>query len=90
MAVAADFAAALIDIEFTRPRAIVLDLDGLTFMDSTGLHSLLAAHERAAGSHLFGVLSGTGPAHRLITLAGLDSHLVMIDAPAAIPDTLML
>lgn len=88
MAAVADFAAMLRDIESTRPRAIVLDLDGLGFMDSTGLESLLAAHRRAAGSHLFGVLRGTGPAHRLITLVGLDGHFVMIDALSAIPKRL--
>jgi anti-anti-sigma factor len=85
MTAAADFAATLADIEATSPRAIVMDLAGLTFMDSTGLHALLGAHERAVGSHVFAVLNGTGSAHRLLALAGADAHLMMIDELSEIP-----
>ncbi|HET6689341.1 MAG TPA: STAS domain-containing protein [Miltoncostaeaceae bacterium] len=85
MAAAGDFAATLADIEATRPRAIVMDLAGLSFMDSTGLHALLGAHERAVGSHVFAVLDGTGPAHRVLVLAGVAALLMVIGELSEIP-----
>lgn len=79
------FAAALAEIEATSPRAVIVDLQGLSFMDSTGINALLAAHTRGAGAHLFVVLNGSGPAHRALTIAGLDQHLVMIDDRSELP-----
>lgn len=78
LAAAADFDSTLADIEADRPQAIVIDLDGLTYMDSTGLGALMAAHGRAGGDHVIAVLAGTGPAHRLIALVGLDAHLTLV------------
>lgn len=83
---AAAFAAAMIEIEATHPRVIVVNLQGLAFMDSTGVNGLVKAHERAAGKHGFAVLNGSGPAHRTLTLVGLDRYLLMIDDPSQLPD----
>jgi anti-sigma B factor antagonist len=46
--------AALSDLESSRPRAVLVDLARLDFMDSTGLRALLSARRRAsdAGSSL--------------------------------------
>jgi anti-anti-sigma factor len=53
--------------------SLVLDLSGVTFMDSTGLKVLLAVHQRAllAGGRL--VLAGaTRPVQRVVSITGLD------------------
>lgn len=73
------FATTLAEIEASRPRALIVDLQGLSFMDSTGAKELLAAHVRGAGSHVVAVLNGSGPAHRALTMTGLDQHLLMVD-----------
>lgn len=73
------FRGLMLEIEATGPRAIVVDLSGLTFMDSTGVWSLLEAHERAEGVRSFLVLDGSGPAHRALSLVGADEILRMAD-----------
>jgi anti-anti-sigma factor len=53
--------------------SLVLDLSGVTFMDSTGLKVLLAVHQRAqlAGGRL--VLAGaTRSVKRVVSITGLD------------------
>jgi anti-anti-sigma factor len=53
--------------------SLVLDLSGVTFMDSTGLKVLLAVHQRAqlAGGRL--VLAGaTRSVQRVVSITGLD------------------
>lgn len=79
------FCTALREIEATRPRAIVVDVQGLSFMDSTGIEALLAAHQRAAEVWCFAVLNGSGPAHRALSLVGLDESLLMLDHPSELP-----
>lgn len=51
---------ALQAIEFTAAQRIILDLRGLSFMDSTGVHLLLRANQRAlADGHEFGLIAGS-------------------------------
>jgi anti-anti-sigma factor len=61
-------------------QTIVLDLAGLTFMDSTGLRMLVAADQRAreAGRRL-AVVRGPEAVQRVIQLTGLDSRLDLVD-----------
>ena len=66
---------------------IVLDLSGLTFMDSTGLRLLLRAwdHSRRDGFQL-AVLPGAGPARRTLEVSGLNRVLPIVeDAPLSYP-----
>jgi len=65
---------------------LVVDLRGLTFMDSTGLRCLLELREksREVGFELK-VINGTGPVRRVLSLTGIDSILPMCDAPE-VPD----
>ena len=55
---------------------LVIDLIGVTFLDSTGLRSLLAAHTKLeeAGSKLALVVAG-GPVMRLFDVTGIESSL---------------
>ena len=65
---------ALLDAERARPRRIVLDLGGVGFMDSTGIHQLLASHERAAANgHTIAFRHVSGFTRRLFALSGADA-----------------
>jgi anti-anti-sigma factor len=59
---------------------VVLDLAGVTFMDSTGLKVLLTIHRRAelAGGS-FAVAAAARPVRRVLTLTGLDQTFALYD-----------
>jgi anti-anti-sigma factor len=64
-------------------RVIVLDLRGLTFMDSTGLGLLVSAAARArGGGHRLAIVRGPAAVQRVLELTGLDARLDVIDDPA--------
>jgi anti-anti-sigma factor len=58
---------------------IVLDLDDVRFMDSTGLRAVLAAHERTAerGQRL-ALTPGSPQVQRLLSIAGVNGRLQTI------------
>jgi anti-anti-sigma factor len=62
--------------------SIVVDLRGLEFMDSTGLHTLLriqqAAHDRGLE---FVLIRGPDHVQRLFDLTGLSDALTIVDSP---------
>lgn len=61
---------------------LVLDLRGLSFLDSTGLHLLMALHQRAQRDGFqLALLAPAAPADKPIKLLGLDQAL-----PFAAPD----
>ena len=63
-------------------RHIVLDLRGLTFMDSTGLHELLRQDQYArTNHHNLAVVRGPDAIQRLLKLSGVDELLVLVDEP---------
>ena len=58
------------------PRRLVLDLEDVAFVDSSGLGLLLATHERATGADVDMAITGAGPEiQRVFTIAGLDGVL---------------
>jgi anti-sigma B factor antagonist len=60
-------------VEADAPEMVVLDLQGVRFMDSYGLAQLVAARRRARQSgHGLHVISGEGPIRRLVTMAGAN------------------
>lgn len=61
---------------------IVVDLRGLEFMDSTGLHLLLQAQQQAhdAGRR-FALIRGGEQVQRLFDLTGLADALTIVDSP---------
>jgi anti-anti-sigma factor len=65
---------------------LVLDLSGLSFMDSTGLQLLVALHQRAQrdGFQLT-LVAPTAPVDRAIQLCGLDQELPFVAAVDAAP-----
>jgi anti-sigma B factor antagonist len=71
--------------EHGHARLLVLDLTGVTFIDSTGVRSLLDADRACAdlGSRLV-VLAGDGPVRRMLELCELDGRLALVtDHPAS-------
>jgi anti-anti-sigma factor len=60
---------------------VVVDLRGLTFIDSTGLGVLVRAHQLAKEQNRrFGLVRGNGQVDRLLNLTGLDTELLMGDS----------
>ncbi len=58
------------------PAAIVVDLAGVEFIDSSGLSVLIRAQQQASASGVaFGVQNPRAQAHRLFSLTGLDERL---------------
>ncbi len=59
---------------------VVIDLAGLTFMDSTGLRLLVAADARAhAHGRRLAIVRGPEAVQRVIELTGLDAKLLLVD-----------
>jgi anti-anti-sigma factor len=78
---------AALEEELTRATAsevdlIVLDLRELEFMDSTGLSTLVKAHQHAeeAGKQ-FGLVRGPQQVQRLLSLTGVEERLRFADTP---------
>ena len=63
-------------------RHLVLDLRGLTFMDSSGLHELIKQNEFARSNrHNLAVVRGTEAIERLLDVTGVKDNLVLVDDP---------
>jgi anti-sigma B factor antagonist len=73
----------VIAAEAGEPPMLVLDLSGLTFVDSSGVRLALLADERArAAGRRFAVRLGTGPAMRVFQALGLVGKLDVLAAEA--------
>jgi anti-anti-sigma factor len=77
----------LLRIDRERPPTVVVDLRALTFIDSTGLRTILAADTRCRqrGGRLL-VVPGPPAVHRVFRISLLDQRLEFIDDPDAIPE----
>jgi anti-anti-sigma factor len=73
--------------EAERPELIVLDLQGLTFMDSTGLRLLISADARAReeGRSLT-IVRGSEMVQRVMRLTRLDERLNVVEDPSAVAE----
>jgi anti-anti-sigma factor len=62
--------------------SMVLDLSGITFMDSTGLSAILVAemHARMRGQR-FSVVEGPPHVNELFRLTGVDNFLEIVKRP---------
>ena len=66
----------LAGIEELGTKGIMLDLREVSFIDSAGIHVLIAAHKRAiAGGWRFQIVCGPGRVWRALTLSGLTTEL---------------
>ncbi|SHN47160.1 STAS domain-containing protein [Cryptosporangium aurantiacum] len=70
--------AALLELRLTDGQQLTIDMSGVTFCDSSGIGSLLAAHAYAAQAHGVFVLSAVPARTRyLLGVVGLDLVLPM-------------
>ena len=61
---------------------VALDLSELEFMDSTGLSTLVKAHQRAEETgQEFGLVRGPQQVQRLLSLTGVEDRLTFADTP---------
>ncbi|HEX4188254.1 MAG TPA: STAS domain-containing protein [Solirubrobacteraceae bacterium] len=61
---------------------IVLDLEDLQFIDSSGLRVILSANERARErGQAFALTRGSPQVQRLLSIAGVSGHLEIIGSP---------
>jgi anti-anti-sigma factor len=71
---------ALAEGEASDVTSVVLDLSGLTFMDSTGVRLVLGAHARSrADSNRLRVVRGGPAVQRVFELSGVAETLPFID-----------
>jgi anti-sigma B factor antagonist len=64
-------------------QGIVIDLSGLTFMDSSGLRAVAMADQRVRGRRLrFGLVRGGEPVHRVFEITRMTERLTWVDSPA--------
>ena len=71
---------ALLDAERTDSGRILLDIDGVTFIDSTGLRALLEAHARSSQNNIrLQITRGAPQARRLFSLSRTDDILQFTD-----------
>lgn len=76
---------ALRRIEESRPPLIVLDLSGLSFLDSTGLRLVVTADRRARDDQRrLSVVRGSESVQRVFSITRLDEHLDMVDDVSAV------
>jgi anti-sigma B factor antagonist len=70
----------LAGIDATRLKRLVIDLRGVTFMDSRGLSSIVRAHQSAQENGYAVVLRrGSNQVQRLFALTGVDERLTFDD-----------
>lgn len=71
---------ALADLRDSGFTNVVVDLRGVRFMDSTGLHVLWEEHVRAkSNEESFAIIDGPGAVRRLLQLTGLSLRLDRAD-----------
>lgn len=66
---------------------IALDLGNVTFMDSTGLRTLITTQRRLNDPGDLAVVVGAGPVRRLLEIAGVADMLVVMGSTAELPET---
>jgi anti-sigma B factor antagonist len=70
------------NVASTTSAPLVLDLQELQFIDSTGLRIILSAHERAKErGQQFALTHGSQQVQRLLSITGVGEHLRMIASP---------
>ena len=75
----------LLSVERDEPAILVLDLRGLTFLDSTGLRLVLDADGRARrDGRRLAIIPGPEVVHRIFLIAMLDKRLEFIEDLAAL------
>jgi anti-sigma B factor antagonist len=72
--------AELLAVEASDAEAIVVDLSGLEFIDSTGIRMLLMASDRCSDGRRMTILRGPKQVHRVFEITDLVNRLPFADA----------
>ena len=76
---AGEFDSHIRQVERRNPSAITLDLRELTFIDSSGLRSILTAQARAgSGGWDLVIVEAPEPVQRVLRITGLERHLTIV------------
>ncbi len=74
-------------VEASAATLLVLDLSGLTFLDSTGLRAVITADERArAQGRRFVIVKGPDAVQRVFAITRLEERLEMVDDDSSLSD----
>ncbi|HTZ86043.1 MAG TPA: DUF6328 family protein [Solirubrobacteraceae bacterium] len=77
---------ALEDADVSATPLLVLDLDELKFVDSTGLRVILLAHERARErGQEFAITPGSQQVQRLLSITSVAEHMQVLASPDDLP-----
>ena len=77
-----DLLQAEIDVAATESKAVVLDLRGVTFMDSAGLRLVVHSTRALEGEGgTLAIVRGPKEVQRVFDLVGLDGRVTMLDQP---------
>ena len=77
--------AAFATAEANRPPALVLDLSGVQFMDSSGLRSVIVAARRAEeDARRFALVPGKKQVMRVFEITRMEERLEFVDDPASL------
>ncbi|HEX3648631.1 MAG TPA: STAS domain-containing protein [Pseudonocardiaceae bacterium] len=87
LSTADDVAAAVTAGLASRPSAVVLDLTGVSFLDSAGLAVLARGHLAAVDGVEFRVVAGNEAVLKPIQLTGMDQMLAMFGSVAEATDS---
>ncbi len=64
-----------------RPETVVLDLSGLAFCDSSGIHLVVRSHQRATDNGIrFVAIRPLGSAWRVFEICGINGQVGFVDA----------
>jgi anti-sigma B factor antagonist len=73
---------ALVSVENGTVHEIVLDLRGITFLDSTGLRTITSADHRAReAGRVLKIVRGPEQVQKLLYVTGMDKILPLVDDP---------
>jgi len=76
---------AIEEAEQASPPMLVIDLRGLSFMDSTGLRVVVSADKRATkANRRLVIIQGPAAVRRVFEIARLDERLEIVDTPEEI------
>jgi anti-sigma B factor antagonist len=74
---------ALRSLEAERPAVVVIDLRGVTFLDSTGLRTITSADARARdGDYELRIVRAPEAVQKLLHVTGMDKILPLVDDPS--------
>jgi anti-sigma B factor antagonist len=76
----AQFEAAVADVTREPCRRLAIDLRGLEFIDSSGLHAIARLPDRLPRGSELVLVRGRDTVHRTFEIVGLDQELVFVDA----------